>query len=165
METQPHPQGIPTQLKTSGMAVASFILAFLPGLNCIGFILAIIALVQIKNPANRLKGSGLAVGGLVISLVIWPVLAIFLTVVGGGAASTFLPALARAKSKANRIKCVNNLNMINKAHMAFAQDNGERYPWQLPAPGIQNHFGSNSGLAQTAGGVFGLTAMKEELFT
>jgi hypothetical protein len=55
--------------------------------------------------------------------------------------------------------------MINKAHMAFAQDNGERYPWQLPAPGIQNHFGSNYGLAQTAGGVFGLTAMKRELQT
>ena len=147
------------------MAVASFILAFLPGLNCIGFILAIIALVQIKNKANGLKGTGLAVGGLVISILIWPVVGVILTLLGGLGGSMMLPALAKAKSKANRIKCVNNLSMINKAHMAFAQDNGERYPWQLPAPGIQNHFGSNSGLAQTAGGVFGLTAMKMELQT
>ncbi len=165
METQPHPQGIPTEPKTSGLAVASFIMAFLPLLNCIGFILGIVALVQIKNPTNRLKGTGLAVGGLVISILIWPVVGVLLTLLGGLGGSMMLPALAKAKSKANRIKCVNNLGSINKAHMAFAQDNGERYPWQLPAPGIQNHFGSNSGLAQTAGGVFGLTAMKEELFT
>ena len=140
-------------------------MAFLPLLNCIGFILGIVALVQIKNPTNRLKGTGLAVGGLVISILIWPVVGVLLTLLGGLGGSMMLPALAKAKSKANRIKCVNNLSMINKAHRAFAQDNGERYPWQLPAPGIQNHFGSNSGLAQTAGGVFGLTAMKEELFT
>ena len=90
METQPHPQGIPAEPKTSGLAVASFIMAFLPLLNCIGFILAIVALVQIKNPSNRLKGSGLAIGGLVISMVIWPpILAV---------ASVFLPKLAQAKA-------------------------------------------------------------------
>ena len=165
METQPHPQGIPAEPKTSGLAVASFIMAFLPLLNCIGFILGIVALEQIKNPTNRLKGTGLAVGGLVISILIWPVVGVLLTLLGGLGGSMMLPALAKAKSKANRIKCVNNLGSINKAHMAFAQDNGERYQWQLPAPGIQNHFGSNSGLAQTAGGVFGLSAMKRELFT
>jgi hypothetical protein len=163
MET--HPQGIPTQLKTSGMAVASFIMAFLPGLNCIGFILAIIALVQIKNKANGLKGTGLAVGGLIISIIIWPVVGVIITLLGGLGGSMMLPALAKAKSKANRIKCVNNLGMINRAHMAFAQDNGERYPWQLSDSGMQNHVGSNYGLAQTAGGVFGLTAMKSELQT
>ena len=80
-------------------------------------------------------------------------------------ATTILPALGKAKAKANRIKCLNNLKSINMAHMSFAQDNAQRYPWQLSASGMQNHFGSNSGLAQTAGGVFGLTAMKMELQT
>ena len=89
-----------------------------------------------------------------------------LVLVGGLAmATTILPALGKAKAKANRIKCLNNLKSINMAHMSFAQDNAQRYPWQLSASGMQNHFGSNSGLAQTAGGVFGLTAMKMELQT
>lgn len=114
MEAQPRPQGIPAEPKTSGLAVASFIMAFLPLLNCIGFILGIVALVQIKNPINRLKGSGLAIGGLVISLVIWPV--IF------GLASLLLPTLAKAKNKANRMKCASNLSTINKCYQSFASE-------------------------------------------
>ncbi|SVC35880.1 uncharacterized protein METZ01_LOCUS288734, partial [marine metagenome] len=157
METQPHPQGIPTEPKTSGLAVASFIMAFLPLLNCIGFILGIVALVKIKNPINRLKGSGLAIGGLVISVVIWPV--IF------GLASMMLPALARAKAKANRIKCVNNLSSIGKAHTGFAMDNAERMPWQLIPTQRQIHFGSGANQGLTVGGIFGLPAMKSELQT
>ena len=38
-------------------------------------------------------------------------------------ASMLLPALAKAKAKANRIKCVNNLGSIGKASLGFAQDN------------------------------------------
>ena len=46
-------------------------------------------------------------------------------------ASMLLPALARAKAKANRVKCTNNLSTINKALNAFANDteNDHRYPW------------------------------------
>ena len=43
-------------------------------------------------------------------------------------ASMLLPALARAKAKANRVKCVNNIGAVFKAGLAFAQDNGERHP-------------------------------------
>ena len=46
-------------------------------------------------------------------------------------ASMLLPALAKAKARANRIKCVNNLKQISTAMLGFAQDNGERLPWQL----------------------------------
>ena len=177
METQPHPQGIPTQLKTSGLAVASFIMAFLPLLNCIGFILAIIALVQINDKTKRLQGSGLAIGGLVISVVIWPVVALL--------ASMLLPALGKSKAKANRIKCEYNVGNVYKAGLAFAQDNGERLPWQLTPSGVRIHFGTAGaspgqyGLQENrsinevkahpnslaAAGVYGLTAMKSELVT
>ena len=46
-------------------------------------------------------------------------------------ASMLLPALARAKAKANRIKCVNNLSSLGKATLGFSQDNGGRTPWNL----------------------------------
>ena len=46
-------------------------------------------------------------------------------------ASMLLPALARAKAKANRIKCVNNIGNVYKAGLAFAQSNDGRLPWQL----------------------------------
>ena len=46
-------------------------------------------------------------------------------------ASMLLPALAKAKSRANRIKCVNNVKQVGGALRAFADDNRDRYPWLL----------------------------------
>jgi len=42
-----------------------------------------------------------------------------------------LPMLARAKAKARRVKCVNQLGQVGKALISFAQDNDNRLPWQL----------------------------------
>ena len=41
-----------------------------------------------------------------------------------------LPALAKAKAKATRIKCVNNLKQAGLAFRVFANDNDDRYPWR-----------------------------------
>ncbi|MBO34835.1 MAG: hypothetical protein CMO64_01385, partial [Verrucomicrobiales bacterium] len=46
-------------------------------------------------------------------------------------ASMLLPALAKAKVRANRIKCVNNIKQVGGALNAFADDNKNRYPWLL----------------------------------
>ena len=78
-------------------------------------------------------------------------------------ASMLLPALARAKAKANRIKCVNNLSSIGKASLGFSQDNGGRTAWNLLPTQSGNHFGTNT--MYGAGGIFGLTAMKSEVQT
>lgn len=43
-------------------------------------------------------------------------------------AGMLLPALAKAKAKAQRIKCVNNLKNVGLAFRIFATDNGDRYP-------------------------------------
>jgi prepilin-type N-terminal cleavage/methylation domain-containing protein len=55
-------------------------------------------------------------------------------------ASMLLPALARAKAKANRVKCSANTGQQYKAYLAFAQDNGERLPWQLTPAQVRNHL-------------------------
>jgi prepilin-type N-terminal cleavage/methylation domain-containing protein len=68
-------------------------------------------------------------------------------------ASMLLPALAKAKQKAQRISCVNNLKQVGIAYRVWSNDNGDRYPavqqssqggWQdlngggLNGPGVGN---------------------------
>lgn len=45
-------------------------------------------------------------------------------------ASMLLPALARAKQKAQRISCINNLKQIGLAYRIWSNDNGDRFPAQ-----------------------------------
>ena len=55
-------------------------------------------------------------------------------------AALLLPALAKAKEKALRIKCVNNLKQVNLAMLSYAYDNSDKFPngsgvfwsWDLP---------------------------------
>jgi prepilin-type N-terminal cleavage/methylation domain-containing protein len=46
-------------------------------------------------------------------------------------AGMLLPALAKAKAKAQRIKCVNNLKNVGLAARIFATDNNDRFPWMI----------------------------------
>jgi prepilin-type N-terminal cleavage/methylation domain-containing protein/prepilin-type processing-associated H-X9-DG protein len=48
-------------------------------------------------------------------------------------AGMLLPALAKAKAKAQRIKCVNNLKNVGLAFRIFATDNGDRFPMAVPS--------------------------------
>ena len=93
------------------------------------------------------------------------------------------PAGAKARDAANRIKCVNNIGNVFKAMLAFAQDNGERLPWQLTPSGVRNHLdaAANASVtygkqndpsvnlvnhhpkAGTVGGVFGMVAVKVDI--
>ena len=82
-------------------------------------------------------------------------------------AAMLLPALARAKARAQRINCTNNLKQIGLAFKTWAIDNGDRYPMQVSAteggPPNQTQLMQAAPMAQYLFQVFGV--MSNELST
>jgi prepilin-type processing-associated H-X9-DG protein len=121
----PGVSGVEPQRKTSGLAIASLVLGVLGmftfGLTAIvGLVLGIIALIQISRNQTRLSGLGLAIAGTCVSgfmVLMLPVMAAML-----------LPALARAKQRAQSINCMNNIKQINLALVMYATDHKDTLP-------------------------------------
>ena len=76
-----------------------------------------------------------------------------------------LPALGKAKAKANRMKCTNNLRSVNMGHMSFAWDNNERLPWQLTPTQLKNHRFTDRSQTLNIERIWTSPAMKSELQT
>lgn len=72
----PPPYGAPMQVapSTSGMAIAGFVLALL-SCSLLGLIFSIIGYNEVKNSNGMKSGGGLALAGIIISIV-WFVIAI-----------------------------------------------------------------------------------------
>jgi hypothetical protein len=126
--------------KTSGMAITSLVLGILGLFSCgatalIGLILGIVALVKIRNSEGRLAGNGLAIGGIIVSGIFLLTIPIF--------AAMLLPALAKAKERAQTISCVNNVKQLSLAVRMYASDNNDHFPsaanW---CDAVQNYVGS-----------------------
>ena len=74
-------------------------------------------------------------------------------------ASMLLPALGKAKAKANRIKCVNNQKQVGTAFRVFASDNGDLYPTQCTG---NSYIGS--GTLSAPGNVTGVLAAAYQVY-
>ena len=61
-------------------------------------------------------------------------------------AALLLPALARAKEHARRIKCVSNLKQVALGIKLFAQERDGFYPWHMD-PSEGGTYGPNAGIA------------------
>jgi prepilin-type N-terminal cleavage/methylation domain-containing protein len=59
-------------------------------------------------------------------------------------AAMLLPALARAKARAQRINCTNNLKQTGIAFKTWALDNGDRFPMQVAASDGGAYAGGNT---------------------
>lgn len=122
--------------KTSGMAIASLVCGVLGCTAIVGVVLGIVALLRINRSQGRLGGQGIAIAGLCVS----GFMLIFAIPVFAGLT---LPALAKAKGRAQTINCVNNLKQLALAARMYAKDSGEKFPnasdW---CDAIQSYVGS-----------------------
>jgi prepilin-type processing-associated H-X9-DG protein len=110
--------------KTSGMAIASLICGVLGcfGITAIvGLVLGIIALLKINRSEGRLGGFGIAVAGICVSG--------FMLISVVPAAGMLLPALAKAKARAQTVSCTSNLKQLALAARMYANDSGDRFPY------------------------------------
>jgi prepilin-type N-terminal cleavage/methylation domain-containing protein len=61
-------------------------------------------------------------------------------------AGLLLPALAKAKARAQKIQCVSNLKQVGIGFRMWSNDHQERFPWQVGTEdgGVQNYTGANA---------------------
>jgi len=114
----------------SGLAVTSLVLGVL-SLVCFGILTGVPAIICghiARDRARRLPaqygGAGLALAGLVLGYIATVVTFLILP-------AMLLPALARAKDRAQRINCTNNLKQLGLAFKTWELDNGGRFPFNV----------------------------------
>ncbi len=125
----PPPPQAPAVIKTSGLAIASLVLAILGVFTCvtapIALALGIIALVQIGRNPQALRGTGMAIAGVVIG----GIAVLLAPVILGATAAILFPVLGRAKHEAKQDACLNNVKRLSTAMLMYCADWEERYPF------------------------------------
>jgi hypothetical protein len=115
-----------------GMAIASLVLGIL-SVMCFGIVAGLPAIIlghiaysRSRKHPDTYGGRELAIAGFVTGYV-----GVLLTT--AILAGMLLPALAKAKSRAQSIRCVNNMKNIGLAFRIYATDHGDRFPFNTGA--------------------------------
>ena len=125
----PLPTGRPSA-QQNGLAITSFVLGLL-SLVCFGLLAGIPAIIcghmargRARRSPAQYGGAGFALAGLILGYVSLVVTMVILP-------AMLLPALTRAKGKAQSVNCRNNLKQIGLSFRTWAIDNGGNFPFNL----------------------------------
>jgi prepilin-type processing-associated H-X9-DG protein len=118
---------VATPARTSGMAIASLVLGILGMFSCgvtalVGLILGFVAMGKVKRSNGTITGHGIALAGTIVS-------AIFLLFTVPMGAAIFLPALAKAKARAQSVQCMNNVHRLDIAIQSYAAEHDGQFPY------------------------------------
>ena len=121
--TPPTTEAPITPAKTSGLAIAALVLAILSPFTCFlsalpAIILGIVALVKISQSKGQLKGTGMAVTGIALPVVLVPFVAILI----------LFPALAHTRQLALRTHCAANMSNLGRAMLIYTNDFDDKFP-------------------------------------
>jgi type IV pilus assembly protein PilA len=148
---QPGPPVYPAAPTTSGKAVASLILGFLfyafPAAVA-GVVLGHMALSDIRKSGGRIKGHGIAVGGLILGylgIVMIPLILII--------AAIAIPNLLRAREAADQAAAVGYLRDISIAATSYAASYENGFP-----PDLATLSGTSTPTCDHAGLIDGMLA-------
>lgn len=129
----PNPPPLPAQKpagEEKGLAIASFVLGVV-GFLCFGPFAGIPAIICGHIARSRVRwspaqygGSGFALAGLILGYLSWIVPVIILS-------GLMLPALGKARIRAEEITCVNNMKQIGLAARIWALDNNDQFPFNV----------------------------------
>ena len=117
--------GPASRAKTSALAVTSLVLGILSFCTFfltapVAIILGIIALVMISRSNGQLKGTGMAIAGIAVPIVMLPVIAVLMGIL--------MPALNSVRITAQRTVCANNMTALGKAMYVYAGDYDGKFP-------------------------------------
>lgn len=119
------PGGATMGPRVSGWAIATLVLGILSPFTCMlttlpAVITGIVALVKIGNSNGRSTGTGMAIAGMALPVVMLPFAAIGMGIM--------MPALARTRQLAFRMTCGTNLQGLGKAMHVYANDHNGQFP-------------------------------------
>ena len=125
----PLPTGRPSA-QQNGLAITSFVLGLL-SLVCFGLLAGIPAIIcghlargRARRSPGQYGGAGFALAGLILGYVSLVVTLVILP-------AMLLPALTRAKGKAQSVSCRNNMKQIGLSFRTWAIDHDGNFPFNL----------------------------------
>jgi type II secretory pathway pseudopilin PulG len=107
----------PPAYRTSGLAIAGFVCSFF--CSVVGLILSIMGRNECKRSGGTIGGEGLALAGIIISIVFLAFAAL------GIVAAIAIPAFMDYASKGKRTESELNLSLIERAAQRYVVEHGE----------------------------------------
>jgi hypothetical protein len=142
-----------TQKETAGVAIASLVLGIL-GLILLGPLGSIpavicghVAMSRIKKSPDDLEGNGMALAGLILGYVQIGLMVVMIPLM----AAIAFPAIAKAKERAERAGCVNNMRQIELAKEQWALQENRADRSGVDTNGVNQFIGGATPICPAGG--------------